>query len=409
MVTIPSDQLVDGRYRVGAVIGRGAMGEVRSAWDERLGREVAFKCLRSDLASDPAVRSRFEDEARAAARLSHPAIVTVFDSGEWDEVPYLVMERLPGRTLADELADGPLPERRVEAIAVDIAGALATAHELGVIHRDVKPGNILVTDAGGVKLADFGIAKSADTMDLTVTGMIVGSPSYLAPERLGGEPATARSDLYALGVVLYEALTGTKPFRGDTPVALAHAIHTTSAEPIRSRCPRTAEALASVIDGCMARDAADRPASAADVVASLRSSATQQLPAAEAGLAATTTTASVDPSAAAAATTSVLAPATEVFAASELPLVDATPEPLGGRAGASLWRDRTAGQRQALLATVAALLLVAVVAAWPRGSHTPGLTTTTTTVAASAATPPALSLPAPLEESLRQLEEAVTP
>jgi tRNA A-37 threonylcarbamoyl transferase component Bud32 len=394
-VTSPAAALVDGRYRVGAVIGRGAMGEVRSAWDERLDREVAYKCLRSDLARDPAVRARFEDEARSAARLAHHAIVTVFDSGEHDGVPYLVMERLPGRTLADELTDGPLPERRVEAIAVDIGGALATAHDLGVIHRDVKPGNILLTADGGVKLADFGIAKSADAMDHTQTGMIIGSPSYLAPERLAGEPATARSDLYALGVVLYEALTGTKPFRGDTPVALAHAIHTTSPEPIRTRCPGTSDALAGVIDGCMARAPGDRPASASDVVATLRASATQELAAVDADAGGAETV----PMAA----TGVMGPATEVFASSEPPLapIDAAPDPLTGSVASTLWRDRTDGQRHLLVATVAILLLVGVAVAWPHrtsSARLPGdLITTTSTVATTTTTPTTLvvAVPAP--------------
>ena len=199
--------------------------------------EVAVKLLRPDLAADPGVRGRFEHEARAAARLSHPAIVTVFDSGEHDGVPYLVMERLPGSSLADELAVGPVDPDRVGAIALRVAGALATAHAAGIVHRDVKPGNLLLTEEGDVKLADFGIATSAEISDRTATGMVVGTPAYLAPERLAGGPATTSTDVYSLGVVLYEALTGSKPFAGDSPVVIAHAIHATSPTPIASCMP----------------------------------------------------------------------------------------------------------------------------------------------------------------------------
>jgi serine/threonine-protein kinase len=374
--------LIEGRYRLGAVIGRGAMGEVCSAWDERLGRDVAIKRLRADLADDTGVRARFEDEARSAARLSHHAIVTVFDSGEHDGVPYLVMERLPGRTLVDEMAGGPLPEARVESIAVDIAGALEAAHALGVIHRDVKPGNILLTGSGGVKLADFGIAKPADAMDHTQIGTIVGSPSYLAPERLAGAPASARSDLYALGVVLYEALTGTRPFQEDTPVALAHAIHTTAPEPVGRRRPGTEGALASVIDRCMAKDPDERPVSAAEVVGSLRGSdplATQMdLETRRSDATATTPIATADPGTLAA--TDVLGPATAVLASHEPLVPEATleaNEPMGERTGLSAWAARSPAERMVLAGLVAVLVLVAVLAAWPHHGLSDGVPTTT--------------------------------
>lgn len=259
MATEPRAELIEGRYEIGPVIGRGAMGEVRRARDTRLGRDVAVKSLRRDLAADDGVRSRFEDEARSAARLNHPAVVAVYDSGEWDGVPYLVMECLPGRTLADELAEGPIAPGRVRDVAVDLLGALAAAHRLGVIHRDVKPGNILLTAGGRAKLADFGIAKSTETLEHTHTGLVIGTPAYLAPERLDGRAATAQSDLYALGVVLYEALTGERPFRGDTPIALAHAIHATEPLLVRDRQPEVEPVLARVIDTAMAKNPARRP------------------------------------------------------------------------------------------------------------------------------------------------------
>lgn len=382
MVIKPPVEVIDGRYELGPVIGRGAMGEVRRGRDVRLGREVAVKFLRADLAAAADVRSRFEDEARAAARLSHSAIVTVFDSGEWDGVPYLVMECLPGRTLADELAGGPLPAERVRAIGVEVAGALATAHDLGVIHRDVKPGNILLTDSGAVKLADFGIAKSTETLDLTLTGMIVGTPAYLAPERLAGQPATARSDVYSLGVVLYEALTGEKPFCGDTPIALAHAIHTTSPQPVASRLPATDLALASAIDRAMAKDPAQRHTSASDLAASLSSG--------------------MSPTRSSAAVAGPAGTATQILPTmpSETALVPQNPE-MARALG--WWRVRSTGERQALGAVVAAVLLVLIALAWPTGDddpQTPPVAPTST---------PTVPLPDPLDDAIRQLEESVQP
>jgi serine/threonine-protein kinase len=272
MTTTPDRLLIEGRFEVGDVIGRGAMGVVHAGHDLRLGRDVAVKFLRPDLAADPGVRARFEDEARAAARLSHPAIVAVYDTGEWDGTPYIVMERLPGRTLADELAEGPLTPARARIVAHDVGGALETAHRMGIVHRDVKPANILVTESGRVKLADFGIAKSTEGMDHTVAGSVVGTAAYLAPERLAGQPATPRTDLYALGVVLYEGLAGTKPFAGDTPVAIATAIHTTTPDPITTRRPDVDAGLATLIDSAMARAPEDRPESAAAMLAALDTS-----------------------------------------------------------------------------------------------------------------------------------------
>lgn len=373
----PGAEVIDGRFEVGEVIGRGAMGEVRRGRDLRLGRDVAIKHLRTDLAADAGVRARFEDEARAAARLSHHAIVTVFDSGEWEGAPYLVMECLPGATLADELGEGPLDAGRVRDIAIDIAGALDVAHRLGVIHRDVKPGNILLTESGRAKLADFGIAKSTEALDLTTTGMIIGTPAYLAPERLGGEPATVRSDLYALGVVLYEALTGEKPFGGDTPIAMAHAIHTGSPVPIGERLPGLDADLAAVIDGAMARDPDARPASAAALVAALRGEAT---------------------------TTS--RPRTETRQATDTAILPA-PAPADRR------RD---GGRQALVvgAVVVGALLLFLAMRGDGDGGSPPTTTVQPTVAPVAPTSSVPSdrsapttVPTPLDDAITELEEVV--
>src|SRR5205085_5453763 len=179
------------RYQLRGLIGRGGMGEVWAARDLRLERDVAVKRLSPHLASEPGVRERFEAEARAAAGLNHPNVVAVFDSGEHDGVPFLVMELLPGRTLADELADGPLAPERARRIGAEVAAALAASHAAGVLHRDVKPGNVLLAADGTAKVGDFGIAKSTEGLDLTTTGTIVGTAAYLAPERLAGAPATA--------------------------------------------------------------------------------------------------------------------------------------------------------------------------------------------------------------------------
>lgn len=262
-------EVIDDRYEVGAVIGRGGMGDVHHGRDLRLGREVAIKFLRADLAAQPLVRTRFEDEARAAARLSHPSVVIVFDSGEAEGRPYLVMECLPGRTLADELVEGPISEERAMSVAADMLGALEAAHRLGIIHRDVKPGNILWTSDGRAKLADFGIAKSAEALDHTMTGQIIGTPAYLAPERLEGRPATPESDLYSLGVVLYEALIGVKPFQSDTPIGMAYAIHAGPAPLVQELRPDVDPRLAATIDGALVKEPEQRFRSAQEMRAAL--------------------------------------------------------------------------------------------------------------------------------------------
>lgn len=231
------EDVLAGRYRVGALLGRGGSACVFDGYDLRLGRPVAIKQLRAEAAADPAMRRRFEQEARTAARLSHAHAVAVYDTGRDGDQSFLVMERLPGSSLADRIAEGPLDPEPAAAIGLDVLSALQAAHALGMVHRDVKPGNILLTEDGRAKVADFGIAKSADPPligdttlpDVTALGLVIGTPAYLAPERLTGQPATARADLYAVGVVLYEMLTGTKPPPGPrevpgVPAALAAVV-----------------------------------------------------------------------------------------------------------------------------------------------------------------------------------------
>ncbi|MGZ8748827.1 MAG: serine/threonine-protein kinase, partial [Mycobacterium sp.] len=205
-------EVLAGRYEVRGLLGRGGMAEVYDGWDTRLSRAVAIKLLYPAFKADADARHRFETEAQAAASLNHPNIVAVHDCGDHNGTPFIVMERLPGRTLDDEIAAGPMAQHRVRAMLDDVLGALATAHAAGVVHRDIKPGNVLVTDDdGAMKVADFGIAKTAGAA-LTATGQIVGTMAYMSRERVAGAPASVADDLYAVGVMSYEALSGRRPY-----------------------------------------------------------------------------------------------------------------------------------------------------------------------------------------------------
>lgn len=261
-VSAADDVVLAGRYRVVGPLGSGGMGVVRAADDLRLHRQVAIKALRPGYADDPDVLRRFEDEARSAARISHPRVVAIHDIGDEGGQPFIVMERLSGRTLADELRDGPLDIDKVRELADDLLGALGAAHRLGVVHRDIKPANLLVDDDGRHKVGDFGIAKLADTGDRTAAGLLLGTVAYLAPERVRGEPATVATDLYAAGVVLYEALSGQVPHREDTPVATMHAIATRRPRPLWELRPEVPADLASAVEWALAARPEDRPATA---------------------------------------------------------------------------------------------------------------------------------------------------
>ena len=210
-----SGTLLAGRYRLGARLGAGGMAEVFRAEDLRLGRAVAVKMVRADAAADPALPHRLEREAAAAARLSHPNVVSVFDVGDDDGRPFLVMELIEGGTLADRLEEGPLDQERARQVALDVLAALEAAHGAGVLHRDIKPANILFTAGGTAKLADFGIAKALDggptDHDLTRPNVVMGTARYLPPERALGSEATVGSDLWSVALVLHEALGGGRP------------------------------------------------------------------------------------------------------------------------------------------------------------------------------------------------------
>jgi eukaryotic-like serine/threonine-protein kinase len=246
-------EILGGRYELRGILGRGGMAEVRDGWDTRLDRPVAVKLLHPAFSVQPDNRRRFEKEARAAAGLNHPHIVAVHDSGDHAGTPFIVMERLSGRTLADELMRGPLPQVRVRSILNDVLAALTAAHSAGILHRDIKPANILFTTSGDVKVADFGIAKSAGAA-ATMTGQILGTMAYLSADRLAGRPATVADDLYAVGVVGYEALSGHKPFPQENLAALARAIAEDTPPPLALLRPDVEPGLAATIDRAMARE-----------------------------------------------------------------------------------------------------------------------------------------------------------
>src|SRR3954466_2460031 len=216
------DRLLDGRYAIEARLARGGMASVYLATDVRLERRVAVKVMHSALAEDPEFVARFNREARAAARLSHPDVVSVYDQGEDDGHVFLVMEYVAGATLRDVLRDrGRLPAAEAVAVMDHVLAALGAAHAAGLVHRDVKPENVLVTADGRVKVADFGLARAI--AGTTITGddsMLLGTAAYLAPEQVRDGAADARSDVYAAGVLLFELLTGAPPFSGESPIAV---------------------------------------------------------------------------------------------------------------------------------------------------------------------------------------------
>jgi eukaryotic-like serine/threonine-protein kinase len=259
-----------GRYRLLELLGQGGMATIYRARDAQLDRDVAVKLLRPEFGQDPDFLARFRDEARSAASLSHPNIVAVFDSGEEGSDPYIVMELVEGQDLASILREnGPLAPRQAARVAAEVAKALHAAHVRGIVHRDVKPSNILIGRDGRVKVADFGIARAMDDAQLTLPGVTMGSVHYFAPEQARGEPATAASDVYALGIVLFEMLTGQRPFSGDGAAAIALArLTTTPPHPSALRTSVPAE-LDGIVVRAMALAPADRFASAAAMAGAL--------------------------------------------------------------------------------------------------------------------------------------------
>ncbi|HUP85385.1 MAG TPA: Stk1 family PASTA domain-containing Ser/Thr kinase [Acidimicrobiales bacterium] len=259
-----SQQVFSGRYEIARHIARGGMAEVYLARDLMLDRPVALKVLFPELSTDRNFVERFRREAQAAANLSHPNIVSIYDWGEEEGTYFIVMEYIEGRTLGQIIrSEGPLLADRAAEIGADVAGALAFAHKSGVVHRDVKPGNVLISPNGQVKVTDFGIARAANSdQDLTQTGAVMGTATYFSPEQAQGNRVDGRSDEYSLGVVLYEMVVGKAPFQGDNPMAIAYKHVREEPVPPRQLNPDVPEAFESIVLQAMAKNPNDRYVSA---------------------------------------------------------------------------------------------------------------------------------------------------
>ncbi len=268
-------RLVGGRYEEGEPLGRGGMADVRRGVDNRLGRSVAIKRLRVDLASDATFQARFRREAQSAASLNHPTIVSVYDTGEEPDpngsgitIPYIVMELVTGKTLRDLIREGRkiMPERALE-ITSGVLEALDYSHRAGIVHRDIKPGNVMLTPQGQVKVMDFGIARAvADTSStMTQTAAVIGTAQYLSPEQARGETVDARSDLYSTGCLLYELLTGRPPFVGESPVSVAYQHVREQALPPSSFDPDIPPEVDAVVLKALAKNREERYQSASEM------------------------------------------------------------------------------------------------------------------------------------------------
>ena len=274
-----STRLQHSRYQFTRWIATGGMGEVWAAEDTLLDREVAVKVLKREYAEDPVLHARFAAEARHAGALQHPHVASVLDYGELvteDQnvpgqqitLPFLVMELVDGKPLSALLAAGvPLSVEAATDLVAQAAEGVGAAHEIGIVHRDVKPGNLLVTEAGQVKVTDFGVARAADAAPLTLTGHLIGTPHYLSPEQAEGGTATPASDVYALGIVLFECLTGSKPFLGESPVATALM---QIRDPLPPMGPSVPERLQQIVSVATAKDPTQRFTTAGALAAALR-------------------------------------------------------------------------------------------------------------------------------------------
>ena len=275
--------LIGGRYRIEAEIGRGGMSSVYRAFDTVLERTVAIKLMHREIAADSDQLERFRREARSVAQLNHPHVVRVIDAGEepapdgeahedgsGSGIPYIVLEYVDGETLKAVIRrEGPLEVPQAIAYAIEIARALGAAHECQIVHRDVKPHNVLISEEGGAKITDFGIARMLTEDGLTMAGRVLGTTDYVSPEQALGQPVTGQSDLYSLGVVLYEMLTGQVPFHGESPVAVAMKHVREEIPDVQHLRPEISAATAAVLDRAVAKDLGERYPDATSMVADL--------------------------------------------------------------------------------------------------------------------------------------------
>jgi eukaryotic-like serine/threonine-protein kinase len=265
-----SSTVLSGRYRLESKLGSGGMSTVYLALDEVLDRPVAIKLLHREISEEADQLERFRREARAAARLSHPNLVGVIDAGEDDGRPYIVFEYVEGRTLKRRIQEeGSLPVDEAVAYAIEIGRGLTAAHARKLVHRDVKPQNVLIDPDGRAKVTDFGIARSLEAKGLTATGRVVGTTDYVSPEQAMGEDVDERSDVYSLGVVLYEMLTGDVPFRAETQVGVAMRHVNEPMPDVQARRPEVSAAVAAVVDRATTKDPRDRYATVAEMVRDL--------------------------------------------------------------------------------------------------------------------------------------------
>jgi serine/threonine protein kinase/tetratricopeptide (TPR) repeat protein len=280
MALQPGTQL--GHYEITSLLGSGGMGEVYAAKDHRLGRDIAIKVLREDLATDPERLRRFEQEARSASALNHPNIITIHDIGKHDATPYIAMEFVEGKTLREMLTEGPLPIKKLLQLGTQIAEGLAKAHSAGIIHRDLKPENLMVTSDGYVKILDFGLAKlmpeavdygseeATVTRELTRAGVILGTVGYMSPEQASGQPLDHRSDQFSFGSILYEMATGKIPFRRETAARMLAAIIEGEPEPVAGVNPNVPPHLRVIIERCLAKEPVERYESTGDLARELK-------------------------------------------------------------------------------------------------------------------------------------------
>ena len=363
-----------GRYELQSRIAIGGMGEVWQATDLVIGRTVAIKILKDEYLGDPGFLERFRAEARHAALVNHEGIANVFDYGEEEGSAYLVMELVPGEALSTVLErEHVLSTDKVLDIVAQTAAALHAAHAAGLVHRDIKPGNLLITPDGRVKITDFGIARIADQVPLTATGQVMGTVQYLSPEQASGHPASPTTDIYSLGIVAYECLAGRRPFTGESQVAIAMAqineappeLPLTVSEPVRN-----------LVFACIAKNPADRPASAAHLAR-----AAQALRRGDVQAAAGSVPAILGGAAALTAATTVMMPTAGDTQATTLL---STPAPIGGVGPVDTVPSTTTKKRSpwtwpliALIALLAVVLIGTIIAllAQPKGASTPPPTT----------------------------------